>query len=81
MSKVKFKLNRAGVRELLRSQEAMSVVSDYAMRVQSRCGAGYEMTTHVGVNRVNASVHAATAEARRDNYNNNTLLKARGGGV
>ena len=81
MSKVKFTLNRAGVRELLRSQEAMNVVSDYAMRVQSRCGAGYEMTTYVGTNRVNASVHAATVEARRDNYNNNTLLKARGGGV
>ena len=81
MSKVKFTLNRAGVRELLRSQEAMNVVSDYAMRVQSRCGDGYEMTTYVGTNRVNASVHAATPEARRDNYNNNTLLKARGGGV
>ena len=81
MSKVKFKLNRAGVRELLRSPEAMAVVSEYASRIQSRCGEGYELTTYVGTNRVNASVHAATVEARRDNYENNTLLKARGGGI
>ena len=81
MSKVKFKLNRAGVRELLRSQEAMSVVSDYAMRVQSRCGEGYEVTYMTGKSRVNASVAAMTPEARRDNAKNNTLLKARGGGV
>lgn len=81
MSKVRFKLNKAGVRQLLRSGEAMGVVSEYASRIQSRCGPGYELTTHVGTNRVNASVHAATVEARRDNYENNTLLKARGGGI
>ena len=81
MSKVKFKLNRAGVKALLRSREAMNVVSDYATRIQSRCGEGYEVTTFTGTNRVNASVHAATVEARRDNAENNTLLKARGGGI
>ena len=80
MSKVKFRLDRAGVRELLRSPEAMSVCRDYANAVQSRVGEGYEVTTHVGRNRVNASVHAETYEARKDNYDNNTLLKALGGG-
>lgn len=79
MSKVKFKLNRAGVRDLLRSDEMMSVCKEYASGIQARAGDGYELTTHVGPNRVNASVHAATAEARRDNYEHNTLLKARGG--
>ena len=43
---------------------------------QNRCGDGYEMTTHVGKNRVNASVHAKTIKARKDNSKNNTLLKA-----
>ena len=80
MSKVDFKLNRAGVRELLRSPEALSVVESYAAPVQSRAGEGYEITTHTGKNRVNASVHAETYEARKDNYENNTLLKALGGG-
>lgn len=76
MSKVKFKLNGAGVRELLKSQEAMAVVKSYADAVQGRAGEGYEVTTYVGKTRVNASVAAATKEARKDNYDNNTLLKA-----
>ena len=80
MSKVNFKLNKAGVRQLLRSQEAMNVVTGYAYSMQSRCGDGYEVTYMTGKNRVNASVAPMTAEARRDNYENNTLLKARGGG-
>lgn len=80
MSKVNFKLNRAGVRQLLQSQEAMNVVTPYAYAIRSRCGEGYEVTYMVGKTRVNASVAPMTAEARRDNYENNTLLKARGGG-
>lgn len=79
MSKVKFELNRAGVRELLRSQEAANVCRSYAAEVQGRAGDGYEVTTYIGRNRVNASVHAETYEARKDNYDNNTLLKALGG--
>ena len=80
MSKVDFKLNGAGVRELLRSQGALNVCKEQADRIRSKAGDGYEVTTYVGKTRVNASVHAATYEARKDNYENNTLLKARGGG-
>lgn len=81
MSKVNFKLNRSGVRQLLRSQEAMNVVKDYAYEIQSRAGKGYEVTYMTGKNRANASVAAMTPEAKKDNYKNNTLLKARGGGI
>ena len=77
MSKVKFELNRAGVRELLRSPEAMSVCRTHANAIRNRAGEGYEVDTYTGTNRVNASVYAATYEARQDNYENNTLLKAR----
>ena len=81
MSKVKFELNSAGVRELLQSPEAMNVCMEYANRIQSRCpaGLGYETSVIVGKFRARASVFASTPEARRDNYQNNTLLKARGG--
>ena len=78
MSRVKFELDRAGVRELLKSQEAMGICKEYASNIRNRAGDGYEVDTHVGTNRVNASVYAATYKARRDNYENNTLLKARG---
>ena len=81
MSKVRFKLDRAGVRELMQSAEAVSVCTEYANNILSRCpaGLGYEVSSMVGKTRANASVFAATPEARRDNYQNNTLLKARGG--
>ena len=79
MSKVKVELNRKGVSELLKSQEAMNVCREYAEKIRDRAGAGYEISTYVGKTRVNAMVYADTYEARLDNYKNNTLLKARGG--
>lgn len=75
-SKVRFKLNRAGVGQLLKSAEMMRVCEGYAQGIQGRCGEGYEVTTFTGKSRVNASVHAATIEARKENSENNTLLKA-----
>lgn len=81
MSKVKFQLNKAGVGALLKSPEAMSVCLSYAYQIQSRAGEGYEITTYVGKSRVNAEVCATTYEARQDNYENNTLRKALGGGI
>jgi hypothetical protein len=74
----KFKLNRKGVRELLQSQEAMNVVTSYAYSIKDRAGDGYEVTYMVGKTRVNASVAAMTEEARKDNLENNTLLRAVG---
>lgn len=76
MAKVKFQLNRAGVRELLRSGEMMGICQEYAQGIQNRAGDGYEADTYIGKNRVNAMVYAATQKAKRDNLENNTLLKA-----
>ena len=78
MSKVRFTLNRKGVRELLKSQEMLGICEEYAEGIRNRAGEGYEVTTYVGRNRVNASVHAETYKARKDNLEHNTLLKARG---
>ena len=76
---VKFVLNRSGVRELLQSDEMMAVCRDYAQKVADRAGDGYELDEYVGKNRVNVSIGAVTEEAKQDNYDNNTLLKAIGG--
>ena len=65
---------------MLRGPGAQGVVKTYAAAIQGRAGTGYEVDTYVGTNRANASVYPATYEARKDNYENNTLLKARGGG-
>lgn len=72
----RIELNREGVRELLRSQEMTEICKSHADRIAARAGSGYEVTTHTGRNRVNASVHAASDAAYRDNLKNNTLLKA-----
>lgn len=75
MSKT-FKLNRAGVRQLMQSAEMQSVLRDKASQIQNRCGDGYEHDIMVGRNRANAMVSASTYAAKRDNMDNNTLLKA-----
>ena len=64
MSDVKFKLNRAGVAELMKSAPMQNVLSQYVKDI------------HVGKNRANAMVSAKTYKAKKDNMKNNTLLKA-----
>ena len=76
MANVKVVLNREGVRELLRSQEMLSICSEYANAALGRLGDGYEVSTHIGQNRVNAEVLAATFKARKDNQENNSILKS-----
>lgn len=76
MSKMQFKLNRKGVAELMKSQEMQTVLREYATGIKNRCGDGYEQDIHVGKNRANAMVSAATYQAKSDNLKNNTILKA-----
>lgn len=75
MSKIKFKLNRAGVRELLRSPEVGEVVAEEARSRANRLPAGYSVNLYTGQNRVNAEIHADTRKAWKDNLKNNTLEK------
>ena len=73
-----FELNYEGVGELLKSDEMMSVCREYAEEVMSRAGDGYDISEYVGTSRVNVSVYAATEEALKECYEENTLLKALG---
>lgn len=77
--KYKFKLNKAGVKELLHSSDALAVCKSKADEIRGRCGDGWVVTTgesHSAKGRVNASVYAETVPARQDNYNNHTLERA-----
>lgn len=76
MAKIKVELNRSGVRDLLRSKEMEGICREYADAAVSRLGSGYSSNTHTGKNRVNAEVTADTYSARRENLQNNTILKA-----
>lgn len=73
MSELKFELNEAGVKDLLRSKEMEAELIRQATKVKNRCGKGYSV--HTGPNRVNVSVRTETQEAARDNLEHNTLLK------
>ena len=73
---VKFELNREGVKELMQSPEMMRICKQYADNAAARLGDGYEVTTHTGRTRVNAEVSAESYQAKRDNLENNSILKA-----
>lgn len=75
-NKFKFVLNKSGVRELLKSNEMQSILTEKASDIRMRCGDGYKQDIHIGKNRANAMVWAASYKAKRENYKNNTILKA-----
>ena len=79
MSKVEFKLNRAGVRELLKSSEMRAIIDNHTSRVLNAAGGagkGYEANVRDGQNRIVSTVRADTIQAKRSNAKHNTLLKA-----
>lgn len=76
MSNVKFKLNRAGVGQLLKSGEMQAVIASKANTVQNRAGDGFTAETYIGRDRVRAIIKAETYEAYQECLENNTLLKA-----
>lgn len=77
MSKTKIKLVQANVSsEILKAEEVKEYCEKVAEEVASKAGTGYETNTFTGKHRINVSVAPVTPEAKRDNYTNNTLLKA-----
>lgn len=76
MAKVEIKLNRNGVKQLLRSDEMLQICKGHAYKAQAKLGEGYEVTFMKGKNRVNAEVAAVTPKAKRDNLAHNSILKA-----
>ena len=71
---LEFKLNRAGVGELLKGEAMQNVLISYADSVANAAGDGYDV--YVGPSRANVSVRTTTEEAYYDNLDNNTIEKA-----
>lgn len=80
MAKVKIVLDTAGVKELLRSDEAMNICDDIGNNALKSLGEGYEVNTQKGRNRAITEVKAVYRQTIADNSQNNTILKALGGG-
>lgn len=76
----KFELNLAGLNELMKSPEMVSILEEAGNRVASAAGKGYESSIWQGSYAAVAYIDPITKEAGLDNYKNNTLLKALGAG-
>lgn len=79
MDKILLELDREGVRNFLQSEEMRTACLEQARILQDSCGAGYEVDSYTGKNRVNAMLRPGTKEAGLDNYLHNTIEKALGG--
>lgn len=76
MSNVRIELNSAGVRELLKSGEMRAICEEHANKAVSRLGEGYVASSMIMDTRVFSSVYAESYEAKKENAENNTILKA-----
>jgi hypothetical protein len=73
------KINYEGIGELLKSEWAADCCTEVAGNIAANAGDGYEVAEpHDTGQRVAVNVYAATEEAQRDNYENNTLLRTLG---
>lgn len=75
-TKVKIELNSAGVRQLLRSPEAVGFIEGVASRIAARAGAGHSVLAGAGVNRARATVRTETYDAKMREAKSRSLSSA-----
>lgn len=77
--KIKFKLDLPGLNALMKSGAMQGILNSAASSIAGGAGDGYEIESAHPISFIAiASVRAATYKARKDNSENNTLLKATG---
>lgn len=75
MSKMKFKLNRKGVAELMKSSEMNEVLRKYAGNVASNMESK-NFAVYIGKNRSNIRVQSKNLEGNTEAMKGNKLLKS-----
>lgn len=81
MSNVTIKLNSSEIQKFLKDEAVRNLVADEANKVAAKASGEYKVSTITSGTRCIATVEAADPATRKDNYKNNTLLKAIGGGL
>lgn len=76
--KLKITLDNVGIKLLLKDATIAAQCKSQAEAVARRAGSGYEVEEHRYPERIGYSISPVTAEARKDTYENNTLVKALG---
>ena len=75
---VEFELDIKGLRELMKGPEMQAALQEAGDAVASSAGGDYGVRVHVADYVAIANVYPDSKEAAKDNYENNTLLKALG---
>lgn len=76
MAVARVKLNRKGVRELLRSQEMQADLHRRGQRIANAAGPGHESQSRVGRNRARETVRTTTNEAALAEQHHQRLTNA-----
>lgn len=77
MAKISFKFDVKGLNELMKSAEMKGILNEAAGQIADTAGEGYGVEAAHDIKFIAiAAVHAETYEAKLDNSENNTLLKA-----
>ena len=75
---VKFKLNLPGLNELMKSSEMQSALLEAGQAVASAAGGDYAAEVHTASFIAISNVYPDSKAAAKENYEDNTLLKAVG---
>lgn len=78
MSVVRFKLDRRGIRALVSSDEAQSVVTEAAEELRARAGDGFKVHSSNRGKRARAYIHASTKKAGMEQIKHHTLERVLG---
>lgn len=80
MANVRVVLNRAGMRELLRSPEVLADLERRGYAIAAAAGPGHRVESQVGSTRARVAVITDTFDAARNEAINRTLTSAIGAG-
>ncbi|MGV3073225.1 hypothetical protein ACEE90_12470 [Corynebacterium phoceense] len=75
---MKYRPNRAGLRELLRGTAAKTLVIEHGERLANAAGEGFELSTQQGKSRFRGIIYPKTWSARRREAKNNVLIRVLG---
>ena len=75
---MRYKPNREGLRQVLASAEAASLVSAHAEAIAAKCGDGFTASQQLGKVRQRAIVYADTWSARHRERRENVMVRALG---
>lgn len=76
MADIKFELNLKGLNELMKSDEMVKALDEAGETVARKAGSDYSKRTHQATWVAICNVYPDSKKAAKDNYENNTLLKA-----